>query len=202
MQVAGITIQGGLLKIIRFKKKKRIAFFFLNSKILVINYSQRYKLIKSYIMKNIKRITIGFLSMVILIVSLLVLTGCSNEEEDVPTVTKIEIKKLEYGGENGNAKELAAGEDLHIDAEIYAEATIYSITVEMHAAKETTANWKFEKEFKGEKYTLKKNIDFHEHIEISKEAKEGAYHFHIAVKDALGNVKRKEGEFLIVEKSN
>ncbi|CAA0150530.1 hypothetical protein TM902_540077 [Tenacibaculum maritimum] len=168
---------------------------------LVINYSQRYKLIKSYIMKNIKRITIGFLSMVILIVSLLVLTGCSNEEDHI-TATKIEIKKLEYGGENGNAKELAAGEDLHIDAEIYAEATIYSVTVEMHAAKETTANWKFEKEFKGEKYTLKKNIDFHEHIEISKEAKEGAYHFHIAVKDALGNVKRKEGEFLIVEKSN
>jgi hypothetical protein len=120
------------------------------------------------------------------LILMLFFVGCSKD----PAMPKITLVEL---GEN-NSGSVFQGAELHIDAEIEAEAGIDVIILEIHYEGSGTG-WEYEKEYT--EYTGLKNTDFHKHIDVSADATPGDYHFHLKVRDKQGRQTSKEAELVI-----
>ena len=133
------------------------------------------------------------------------LISCDEDEMSIPVIQNIEI------GTN-NSKLAYIGGDLHIEAEILADAKIASIRLLIHqeeegaedalaqkviSVTEHTDEWVLDSTYTGV-YAGVKNTTFHEHVEISSNALTGTYHLHLYVTDLDGNQTLIEEEFSIV----
>jgi hypothetical protein len=120
--------------------------------------------------------------------------SCKKDEDDEnnPPV----ISNFELGYEDSG--EAFLGADLHIEAEIVAEAKIDRIQLTIHPEGEHDKSVAHEEEWEVDttytKFNGLKNTEFHEHLEVPFEAEEGHYHFHFAVIDMDGNTKEIERE--------
>jgi hypothetical protein len=115
------------------------------------------------------------------------------------------ISNFELGYDNSKIAYL--GDELHIDADIVAEARIDRIEIEMHHEGEHKKSltillhgdeWEFDTIYT--KFRGLKNTSFHEHIDIPVHAETGDYHFHFKVIDMEGNVTELEDEIEIKPK--
>lgn len=124
----------------------------------------------------------------------LIFQSCKKEEDT--SLKPPTINLVEFGYENSG--EAYIGDDLHIDAEIVAEAKIGRIQISLHPegehGKSTNALYEWELDTVYTNFYGLKNIDFHEHIEIPMDADTGHYHFHMMVVDLEGNTKEVERE--------
>ncbi|RKE45307.1 uncharacterized protein DUF4625 [Sphingobacterium detergens] len=120
------------------------------------------------------------------------LSSCKKDNADIPVTTKPTIGTLEIGSENN--KTVKAGTDLHLEGDIVAEALIDKIEIEIH---QEGGSFKFAKIYTDEKYVGKKNVTFHEHIDIPSEVPAGQYHFHFTVTDKAGNATTVESPLTI-----
>lgn len=130
------------------------------------------------------------------------IVSCSDDDEKNPPV----ISNLEVGYDNSLTGYI--GSDLHLDAEIYAEAKIAGIRVTIHPEgehEETGENsgteegeWEVDTTYT-EGYAGVINADFHEHIDIPGDASPGDYHFHLTVTDMDGYQTTTEQDFQIAE---
>jgi uncharacterized membrane protein len=119
----------------------------------------------------------------------------SKEDEDKPAKPVITITEL--GSHDTPEGKVTAGEDLHLEAEIVAEGSIARIDVEIHP--ENGGDSEIEKTYTDEKYVGKKNVEFHEHIDIPANAPAGEYHLHLTVTDKTGQTTTEEAELEILE---
>lgn len=116
-------------------------------------------------------------------------TSCEKEDE----ISKPQINDVELG--TNNSKIGIIGSDLHVEAEVVAEAKINTIQIQIHQ-EEKNGGWTFDSiytEFSG-----LKNTTFHKHIDISSNADTGIYHFHFIVTDMDGNQTTIEEEMRII----
>jgi hypothetical protein len=127
--------------------------------------------------------------------SMLALTSCDkNETPAKPTVTITEV-----GSHDTPEGVIAAGDDLHLEAEIVAEGKIAEISVVLH--QEEGSSFEITKTYGADsKYYDLKNADFHEHIDIPANAPLGKYHLHLTVKDREGQTATAEAELEIIAK--
>lgn len=138
----------------------------------------------------------------IIALSIFTLYACSNDD-DVLALKAPTISNFEYGEGSSHSTEPVGyiGSDIHLEAEIYAEATISSISVEIHAHDLTPGDgeveWDFEQIFTGNKY-LVANPTFHEHIDIPDNIPAGEYHIVLTATDELGNSTEIEGYIQIL----
>lgn len=124
-------------------------------------------------------------------------TSCEKDDETNPNPV---ITLFELGYEN--SKIGYAGSDLHIEAEIVAEAKIDYVTVEIHPEGEheekSASNVLLEDEWEVDttytEFSGLKNTTFHKHIDIPIDAEVGHYHFHFIVTDMDGQQTTVEEE--------
>lgn len=114
-------------------------------------------------------------------------TSCKKDDE----IAKPVITLTELGLNNSGIGYI--GSDLHIEADIVAEGTINTVTVEIHP--EGTGNWEFDTTYT--EFSGLKNTTFHKHIDIPTTVVAGEYHFHFIVVDMEGNQTVIESELLI-----
>lgn len=115
---------------------------------------------------------------IIFLVSLflgIVLISCDDEESN-----ELTISDMELGTSNSHIG--IVGSDLHIEAEILAEANIKTIDVQIY--NDDADGWAFDSSFT--EFMGLKNTTFHKHVDISSEADTGAYTFLFTVTDQLG----------------
>ncbi len=124
----------------------------------------------------------------LVLANVFVFSACEDE------VAKPQVTLNELGLEN--SKIAYIGHDLHIDADIVAEAKIERITVELHSEDEAE-DWELEVDFTDAQGL--KNTHFHEHVDISSEFSVGDYHFHLIVVDQEGNETEVEDELELQE---
>ena len=123
--------------------------------------------------------------------------SCQKDEE----IKAPEFTVFELGYDNSGTAVI--GEDLHIDAEIFAEGKVSDVRVTIHHEGDhlktilVDEEWEYDSTYTTN-YTGAKNIDFHEHIDIPATAEAGDYHFHIIVTDMEGNRTEKEAELEIL----
>lgn len=123
--------------------------------------------------------------------SALFTTSCSDDDNVSPK--RLEVQLTEVG--HGTPAHAHAGEDLHLEAEILAEAQIATVTVSLHhetdsSAPEITATY--------QDYNGLINATFHKHIDIPATQTPGSYHLHLTVTDQLGNTKQADAEVQIL----
>ena len=130
------------------------------------------------------------------------LFSCSSDDDEnfgAPT-----ISGFEYGEGSSHSTEQIAykGSDIHLEAEIMAEATVSSITVSIHSHDLTPGDdeveWDFEQIFTDSNY-LVINPTFHEHIDVPEDAPAGEYHIELLVIDEEGNSTEVEGYIQILD---
>ena len=142
-----------------------------------------------------KRINIFYLLAFSLIT---VVTSCEKGEE--PTINNLEI-----GINNSHIGYL--GNDLHLEADILAEAKVDNIRILIHQEDEDEDKsvfniehsevWEYDSTYTGV-YAGVKSPTFHEHIDIPGNVEEGEYHFHIYVTDMEGYQVMVEEEIEII----
>ena len=131
------------------------------------------------------------------------LNSCSSDD-DGPLLNAPTISSFEYGQGSTHTtdKVVYKGSDIHLEAEINAEATVSSIKISIHAhgldLGESEVDWDFEKVFTDSKY-LVINPAFHEHIDVPANIPAGEYHIELTVTDALGNSTRVDGHIQILD---
>lgn len=128
------------------------------------------------------------------------LASCTKEDNKLPP----QINDFELGYENSGIAYL--GSDLHIEAEILADAKIDRITLLIHHegehGKKTTYylldddEWVVDSTYT--KFSGLKNTTFHEHLNVPIEVEAGEYHLDFAVIDMDGN-KTEIGRDLIIQ---
>lgn len=129
-------------------------------------------------------------------------TSCGDDDTDVLGAPV--ISSFEYGEGSTHSTEPVAykGSDIHMEAEIYAEATISSISIDIHADDVTPGDdeveWDYEETFTGANYQVI-NAEFHEHIDIPTNIPAGEYHITLTVVDELGNSTEIEGHIDIMD---
>lgn len=129
------------------------------------------------------------------------LFSCHEDEDE--TISAPEIASFEFGEGSTHATEPVAyrGSDLHMEANILAEANVASITVTIHAHElqigEGETEWDFSQTFTDPKYQVK-NPTFHEHIDIPATVPVGEYHVILSVTDEMGHTSEKEGHLEIL----
>lgn len=126
--------------------------------------------------------------LVIVLAIIGLLSSCEDDENSKPVITLNEV------GLN-NSHIAYAGSDLHIDAEIIAEALIEKIVVEIHAEEAMDEEY----EFVFTEDAGLKNTHFHKHVDIPETASLGDYHFHLKVIDKEGNSTSEELEIEVKE---
>lgn len=121
---------------------------------------------------------------------LTVLSSCAKQENPLaePVISQVEIGA-------SHSKQVNAGEELHIDALIRAEAAIDRIVVEIHPE---GGGFSIDKVFVEDIYRGKRQVHFHEHLQIPANTAAGAYHFHLWVEDSHGRVARFDTEIEIL----
>ncbi|MDO6760223.1 DUF4625 domain-containing protein [Tamlana sp. 2_MG-2023] len=130
--------------------------------------------------------------------------SCSSDDDGGGSIDAPVITDFEYGEGDSHSTEPVAykGSDLHLEAEIYAEGVISSITVEIHAhdleLAEGEVDWDFEQVYDGAEYQVI-NAEFHEHIDIPSNIPAGVYHVEFIVTDELGNITEEEGHLDILD---
>lgn len=130
----------------------------------------------------------------------LMLSSCDKDDD----FAKPEILSIEYGSSHDESDDHSAyqGGDMHIEAEIEAEAKIDYIKVELHPEGEDGHDhddeWEFEETYT-DGFSGLKNTTFHKHIEIDEHVEPGEYHFHFIVVDMEGNQATYEGDVVILE---
>lgn len=118
-------------------------------------------------------------------------TSCNKDED---TVSKPVITEMELGTSNSHIGVI--GSDLHVEAEVTAEAKISKIEVLIHQEDNSNA-WTSDSvytEFEG-----LKNTTFHKHIDIPLTVAAGAYCFHFIVTDENGQQSSIEIEDLTIQ---
>lgn len=145
-------------------------------------------------MKN----TIKF-SLLVFTFGAFLLASCTKEDEKLPP----QISGFELGYENSGTAYL--GSDLHIEAEILADAKIDRITLLVHHegdhGTKTTyfvldeGEWEIDTTYA--KFSGLKNTTFHEHIEVPLDIEAGEYHVDFAVIDMDGNKTEIERDLTI-----
>ncbi|MXN93240.1 DUF4625 domain-containing protein [Flavobacterium sp. Sd200] len=121
------------------------------------------------------------------------LTSCSNDDDAAPVAAlTVEFTEVGHGGTPPHAH---AGEDLHLEAEILAEAKIANVVIEIHSetdasAPEITAAYS--------DYNGLRNATFHKHVDIPATQPAGIYHLHLTVTDANGQTKTAESNLEIL----
>lgn len=135
----------------------------------------------------------------------LFLQSCSSDDDASDAALNAPIiSNFEYGQGSSHTTDQVAykGSDIHLEAEISAEASVSSITLSIHAhdlaLEENEVHWDFEKTFTDSKY-LVINPTFHEHIDIPANIPTGEYHIELTVTDALGNSTEIEGHIQILD---
>jgi hypothetical protein len=137
---------------------------------------------------------IFFGTMFIFGLSMLALTSCDKDDE---TPAKPTVTITEAGSHDTPEGVIAAGDDLHLEAEIVAEGKIAEISVVIH--QEEGGSFEITKTCGADsKYYDLKNADFHEHIDIPADTPLGEYHLHMTVKDREGQTATAEAELEIV----
>ncbi|WP_339714685.1 DUF4625 domain-containing protein [uncultured Kriegella sp.] len=155
-----------------------------------------------------------FKSLAIIALLGIFLHSCSSDDDATPALSAPEISDFEYGeghhDEDGDedhdhdSVEAYAyrGSDIHLEAEITAEATVSSITVSIHSDEVTASgdevDWEFEQVYTDANY-LVINPTFHEHIDIPANIPVGEYHIELLVTDELGNSTEVEGHVEIID---
>jgi hypothetical protein len=132
----------------------------------------------------------------------LFLQSCNNEE-NIELNAPI-ISNFEYGeGSTHTTDQIAyKGSDIHLEAEINAEAIVSSITLSIHShdlvAGDNEVEWEFEQVFTDTNY-LAINPTFHEHVDVPTNIPAGEYHVELLVIDELGNSTEVEGHIQILD---
>jgi len=132
------------------------------------------------------------------------LYSCSNDDDNGPVTHAPVISNFEYGEGSEHSEDQFAykGSDIHMEADIYAENVISSITVEIHAHDltpgEDEVDWDFEQTFTEANYQVI-NATFHEHIDVPSNIPAGEYHIVLTVVDELGNSTEVEGHIDILD---
>ncbi|WP_405414558.1 DUF4625 domain-containing protein [Maribacter sp. Asnod1-A12] len=146
----------------------------------------------------------------------LFLQSCSSDDDSSIELSAPEITNFEYGEGHHDEDEdeeedhdheteeayAYIGSDIHLAADITAEATVSSITLSIHAhdleLEEGEVEWEFEQVFTDADY-LVINPSFHEHIDIPTDIPSGEYHIELLVTDELGNSTEVEGYVQILD---
>jgi hypothetical protein len=130
----------------------------------------------------------------VLIVALLfmaVLNACKKDNDPVlqaPTITGLEIG-------SGNNKTAYPGNDLHIEAEIVAEANIASVTLEINPV--SGNGWKLNTTYT-EGFVGLKNAEFHQHYDVPADAAVGDYKVVLTVVDQAGKTTKIESDLKVL----
>lgn len=120
-----------------------------------------------------------------LFVIVLLQISCSSDDDKAENIQLPEIQSLEVGVNNNQIAYI--GSDLHIEAEVFAENLIQTITVKISNQDNSWSLEKVYEEFAGQRNTL-----FHKHIDIDSEIPAGTYKFLFNVTDQLGNEVEQE----------
>jgi len=129
------------------------------------------------------------------------LQSCSDDD---PILGAPIISGFEYGEGSEHSTEQVAykGSDIHLEAEISAEAVVSSISVSIHSHDltpgEDEVEWDFEQVYTDTNY-LVINPTFHEHIDVPTNIPAGEYHVELVVTDELGNSTEVEGHIEILD---
>lgn len=132
----------------------------------------------------------------------LLLMACSKEDD--PILKSPIISHFEYGAgiTHSSVPVGYKGSDLHLEADIEAEAVVREITIDIHAHDATPSDeeveWNFHQSFEDPKYQVKNPV-FHEHIQIPENIPSGEYHIALTVTDEMGNISEQEGELEILD---
>jgi len=125
-------------------------------------------------------------------------------DSDDPVLNAPIISNFEFGEGSDHSTDPIAykGADIHLEAEINAEATVSSITVFVHAHDldpgEGEVDWEFEQVYTKASYLVINPI-FHEHIDVPNNIPAGEYHIELVVTDELGNTTEVEGHIDILD---
>lgn len=132
----------------------------------------------------------------------LFLHSCSNDDDVIFNAPVISNFEYGEGGSHSTERVAYKGSDIHLEAEINAEATVSSIAISIHSHDLTPGDneidWDFEKVFTDSNY-LVINPTFHEHIDIPTNIPAGEYHIELVVTDELGNSTEVEGHIEILD---
>ena len=117
--------------------------------------------------------------LLILLTLIVLFASCNKSDSDanLPIVTLTEV------GHN-NSKCAHPGHDMHLEADIIAEAGISRIKVELR--QEDGIDFQIKLLFTDGKYIGVRNTEFHEHIDIPADAPLGNYSLHFTVTDNNG----------------
>ncbi|RXG11437.1 DUF4625 domain-containing protein [Leeuwenhoekiella aestuarii] len=136
------------------------------------------------------------------VLSGITLSSCSDDDNELVVEEAPVISNFEFGEGSSHGDEQVAykGSDIHLEAEIVAEATVSSIALDIHAhdleVGEGEEEWDFEQIWDDAEYQAI-NPTFHEHIDVPATAPAGEYHITLTVTDANGNSTEVEGHIHI-----
>ena len=131
------------------------------------------------------------------------LYSCNSDDDGSSSDAPL-ISNFEYGeGSSHSTNQVAyKGSDIHIEADISAEAIVSSITLSIHAHDLTPSDgeedWDFVQVFTDSNY-LALNPTFHEHIDVPTNIPSGEYHVELLVIDESGNSTEVEGYIQILD---
>ncbi|WP_179316980.1 DUF4625 domain-containing protein [Winogradskyella undariae] len=135
----------------------------------------------------------------------ILLNSCSSDDDNgSSSLNAPEITGFEYGEGSVHSTDQVAfkGSDIHLEAEINAEAVVSSITLSIHAHDLTLTDgeveWDFFQEYTDASY-LVINPTFHEHVDVPTDIPAGEYHIELTVIDELGNSTEIEGHLEILD---
>lgn len=128
----------------------------------------------------------------------------SCDEDDDPVLKAPVISHFEFGEGNSHTSDRMAykGSDIHLEAEIEAEAIVASISIDIHAHDLVPSGeeeeWDFERTYTDSKYKVRNPV-FHEHFDIPSNIPAGEYHLLLTVTDELGNSTEVDGDIQILD---
>ncbi len=135
----------------------------------------------------------------------ILLNSCSSDDDNgSPTLNAPEITSFEYGEGSVHSTDQVAykGSDIHIEAEINAEAVVSSITLIIHAhdltPSEGEVDWDYENVYT-DASLLVINPTFHKHVDVPTNIPAGEYHIELIVTDELGNSTEIDGHLEILD---
>lgn len=128
---------------------------------------------------------------IILLFTLVVFAACKDND---PVIPGPQIQDLEVGSKN--SKTVQRGKDLHLEAQVVAEAGIEIFRISIHP-KSGAEGWTLSREVP--ELVGKKNGEIHLHLDIPADVKPGLYHVDIEVKDKAGKVAEAESDLTITE---